>query len=39
MAGIFLRLSRILPDEYPLPGSVQSYRVAELGLGRLVDSA
>jgi hypothetical protein len=25
MTGIFLQLSRVLPDEYPLRGSVQSY--------------
>ena len=37
MAGIFLQLSRVLPDEYPLPGSVQSYLGTELGFGRLVD--
>ena len=37
MTGIFLQLSRVLPDEYPLRGSVQSYRGRELGLGRLVD--
>ena len=37
MAGIFLQLSRILPDEYPLRGNVQTYLGAELGFGRLVD--
>ena len=37
MTGIFLQLSRVLPDEYPLRGSVQSYLGAELGFGRLVD--
>ena len=37
MAGIFLQLSRVLPDEYPLRGSVQSYLKDELGLGRLLD--
>jgi len=36
-AGIFLQLSRILPDEYPLRGNVQTYLGAELGFGRLVD--
>ena len=37
MAGIFLQLSRVLPNEYPLRGSVQSYLRAEHGFGRLVD--
>jgi hypothetical protein len=37
MTGIFLQLSRVLPDEYPLPGSVQSYLRDELRFGRLVD--
>lgn len=37
MTGIFLQLSRVLPDEYPLPGSVRSYLRAELGFGRLLD--
>ena len=37
MAGIFLQLSRVLPDEYPLRDSVRSYLGAELGFGRLVD--
>jgi hypothetical protein len=37
MAGIFLSLSRVLPGEYPLRGSVESYLQAELGFGRLVD--
>ena len=37
MAGIFLQLSRVLPDEYPLPGSVASYLDDELGFGRLLD--
>ena len=37
MTGIFLQLSRVLPDEYPLRGSVQSYLRGELRLGRLVD--
>jgi hypothetical protein len=37
MAGIFLQLSRVLPDEYPLRGSVDSYLGAELGLGQLID--
>jgi len=37
MTGIFLQLSRVLPDEYPLRGSVQSYLSDELGFGRLLD--
>ena len=37
MAGIFLQLSRILPDEYPLRDSVRAYLDAEHGFGRLVD--
>ena len=37
MAGIFVSLSRVLPGEYPLRGSVESYLQAELGFGRLVD--
>ena len=37
MTGIFLQLSRILPDVYPLPGRVESYLDAELSFGRLVD--
>jgi hypothetical protein len=37
MVGIFLQLSRVLPDEYPLLGSVGSYLDAELGFGRALD--
>jgi hypothetical protein len=37
MTGIFLQLSRVLPNEYPLRGSVHSYLSDELGFGRLVD--
>jgi hypothetical protein len=37
MTGIFLQLSRVLPNEYPLRGNVRSYLKAELGFGRLVD--
>jgi hypothetical protein len=37
MAGIFLQLSRVLPDEYPLRDEVRSYLSAELGFGRLLD--
>jgi hypothetical protein len=38
MTGIFLHLSRVLPDEYPLLGSVANYLGAERGFGRLLDS-
>jgi hypothetical protein len=37
MTGIFLQLSRILPDEYPLSDSVSDYLSDELGFGRLLD--
>jgi hypothetical protein len=37
MAGIFLQLSRVLPDEYPLRDEVRSYLSDELGFGRLLD--
>jgi len=37
MTGIFLQLSRILPDEYPLRDAVEYYRGAELSFGRLLD--
>ena len=37
MTGIFLQLSRVLPNEYPLRGGVRSYLSAEHGFGRLVD--
>ena len=37
MTGIFLQLSRVLPDEYPLRDSVDTYLDAELGFGRLMD--
>jgi hypothetical protein len=37
MTGIFLSLSRVLPDEYPLTGDVDSYLDDELGIGRLID--
>jgi hypothetical protein len=37
MTGIFLQLSRVLPAEYPLRGSVTSYLDAELGFGHLID--
>ncbi len=37
MTGIFLQLSRILPDEYPLTDDVDAYLSDELGFGRLLD--
>ncbi|WP_460344871.1 hypothetical protein [Actinoallomurus acanthiterrae] len=37
MAGIFLSLSRVLPDAYPLTGDVGSYLDRELGFGRMLD--
>jgi hypothetical protein len=37
MTGIFLQLSRVLPDAYPLPDGVRSYLERELGFGRLLD--
>ncbi len=37
MTGIFLHLSRVLPHQYPLRGSVRYYLDAEHGFGRLVD--
>jgi hypothetical protein len=37
MAGIFLQLSRVLPDEYPLRDRVEFYLDAELHFGRLLD--
>jgi hypothetical protein len=37
MTGIFVQLSRVLPDEYPLRGSLPSYLTGEHGFGRLVD--
>ena len=37
MTGIFLQLSRVLPHEYPLRDSVQSYLSDELRFGRLLD--
>jgi hypothetical protein len=37
MTTIFLQLSRVLPDEYPLTDSAATYRDAELGFGRLLD--
>ena len=37
MTGLFLSLSRVLPDQYPLPGELQKYIVDENGFGRLLD--
>lgn len=37
MTGIFLQLSRVLPDEYPLTGDVGTYLGDELGFGRMLD--
>ncbi|MFJ9931720.1 hypothetical protein ACIRSJ_01235 [Streptomyces virginiae] len=37
MTGIFLQLSRVLPDEYPLRGTVRSHLDREIGFGRLLD--
>jgi hypothetical protein len=37
MTGIFLQLSRVLPDEYPLSDGARSYLSDELGFGRLLD--
>ena len=37
MTGIFLQLSRVLPDEYPLRDSVRFYLGDELGFGQLLD--
>ena len=37
MTGIFVHLSRVLPDEYPLSGRARSYLSQEHGFGNLVD--
>lgn len=37
MAGIFVQLSRVLPDEYPLRESARHYLGDEHGFGRLLD--
>ncbi|WP_327723548.1 hypothetical protein [Streptomyces europaeiscabiei] len=37
MTGIFLSLSRVLPDRYPLSRDLQQYVADEHGLGRLLD--
>jgi hypothetical protein len=37
MTGIFLSLSRVLPDRYPLAADLGDYVAAEHGLGHLLD--
>ena len=37
MIGIFIQLSRVLPNQYPLTGEVDSYLPDELGLGGILD--
>ncbi|MGW3327312.1 hypothetical protein [Streptomyces virginiae] len=37
MTGIFLQLSRVLPDAYPLHDTVRSHLDREIGFGRLLD--
>jgi hypothetical protein len=37
MAAIFLSLSRVLPDQYPLGDDIAPYAQAEHGLGHLLD--
>ena len=37
MTGIFLQLSRVLPDQYPLSDDVDRYLSDELSFGRLLD--
>jgi hypothetical protein len=37
MAGAFLSLRRVLPDQYPLDDEVEAYLVAENRLGRMID--
>lgn len=37
MTGIFLSLSRVLPDRYPLDDDVRRHTAAEHGLGHLLD--
>lgn len=37
MTAIFLQLSRVLPDQYPLDGAVGRYLDDELGFGRVLD--
>jgi hypothetical protein len=37
MTGIFLSLSRVVPDRYPLTGELQWYLNNEQGIGRVLD--
>jgi hypothetical protein len=37
MTGIFLSVSRVLPDKYPLEGALDDYIVDEHTIGRLLD--
>ncbi|MFF0066668.1 hypothetical protein ACFYRC_35185 [Streptomyces sp. NPDC005279] len=37
MTGIFLSISRVLPDRYPLGDDVETYVAREHGFGRLLD--
>ena len=37
MTGIFLSLSRVLPDRYPLEDEVAAYIAAELNIGQMLD--
>ncbi|AHW64565.1 hypothetical protein [Corynebacterium glyciniphilum] len=37
MTGIFLSLSRVLPDRYPLRGPLEVYTAAEHSVGRFLD--
>jgi hypothetical protein len=39
MAGVFLSLSRVLPDRYPLDSNVDRYVAQEQRLGRMLDYA
>jgi hypothetical protein len=38
-AGVFLSLSRVLPNRYPLDGAVERYVADEQRLGRMLDYA
>jgi hypothetical protein len=37
ITGMFLSLSRVLPDHYPLPADLEQHAIEENGLGRLID--
>ena len=37
MTGIFLQLSRVLPEQYPIAGDIGDYLSGELSFGRLLD--